>query len=142
MKTKNILLLSILGLIFSGCALGKYNTSISETALEKAGVVGAPKWVLTNGDGFYSAVGTEPIVNQDVTGAVSKATDNARIELAKSLNITISGNASRKESINQDIESVKLSNTKAVDIWITPEGNRVYILLKMKEKDTKGLSIF
>lgn len=135
-------LLFLLAFMFSGCAIGAKVPNISQTALEKAGVAGAPTWVLTNGDGFYSAVGTEAILNQDVTGAVSKATDNARIELAKSLNINISGNASNRSSIVQDIEAVKLSNTKAVEIWITPDGSRVYILLKMKEDKGKGLSVF
>lgn len=133
---KKYLFMLVLGmLMLTGCATTKVMTNVSREALERAGLAGAPDWVLNNGTGFETAVGTAPIIDKDVTAAVAKATDNARIELAKYYAMDISGDAKKPDDIKMIIGGTKITQSKSTKIWIDRTGTRVYVLLEMKPED-------
>lgn len=129
------------GALLVGCGSG-----ISDAALEATGLKGAPTWVIQGGEGLYSAVGDAPIVNNNVNFARTEALAAARAEVAKQISVRVDSYL-KKSTQRQDValsEEVKteinetsqkdLVNSSASAFWISDDGKRAYVLVKLSEE--------
>lgn len=135
---KNIVL-TLVGLLFIGCG-SSVSLQVSDQAMETAGLKGAPNWVLLgDSEAEYSAVGTAPIIDKDVSSAISLATSKARTELAAQMKLQVQGyvqtkgNEGKVEEVTHKINDVTLSKTKPETVWITEDGSRVYVLVNINK---------
>lgn len=140
-KFKHIASSVIAGMLLVGCGGG-----ISDEALEATGLKGAPKWVIEGGEGLYSAVGDAPIINNNVNFARTEALAAARAEVAKQISVKVSSylkkTTQRQDvTLNEDIKNEitetaqkDLTNSSASAFWISDDGKRAYILMKLSEE--------
>lgn len=140
-KFKHIASGVIAGMLLVGCGGG-----ISDEALEATGLKGAPKWVIEGGEGLYSAVGDAPIINNNVNFARTEALATARAEVAKQISVKVSSylkkttqrqDATLNEDIKNEITETAqkdLTNSSASAFWISDDGKRAYILVKLSEE--------
>lgn len=140
-KFKYIASSVIAGMLLVGCGSG-----ISDEALEATGLKGAPKWVIEGGEGLYSAVGDAPIINNNVNFARTEALAAARAEVAKQISVKVSSylkkttqrqDATLNEDIKNEITETAqkdLTNSSASAFWISDDGKRAYILVKLSEE--------
>lgn len=141
MKLKYVGSAVVAGMFLIGCGHG-----ISDAALEATGLKGAPTWVIQGGEGLYSAVGDAPIVNNNVNFARTEALAAARAEVAKQISVRVDSYL-KKSTQRQDValsEEVKteinetsqkdLVNSSASAFWISDDGKRAYVLVKLSEE--------
>lgn len=139
-KAKYIASAVVAGMLLVGCGGG-----ISDAALEATGLKGAPEWVIQGGEGLYSAVGDAPIINNNVNFARTEALAAARVEVAKQISVRVDSYL-KKVTQRQDValnEDVKneisetsqkdLTNSSASAFWISDDGKRAYVLVKLSE---------
>lgn len=158
---KKILLGSVVvAAMIIGCAnkdnaLGEGGKKIDKKALQALSIQGAPNWVLNAGQGDMSAVGDAPIINGDLGFARTEALALARDELARQVGVEINsalGRAAKastssstqnletlSEQITKQSTSQLLSGTKQTDTWITKDGGRVFVLLKLSPENQAKL---
>lgn len=141
MKTKSILTAIVTGFFLAGCVDG-----ISEMALEATGLKGAPQWVINGGEGIYSGIGDAPIIKNNVQFARTEALAMARAEIAKQIetkiNTYLQKNAQRKDAMIseeaknevKELARVDLIDSSLASFWISDDGSRVYVLVKLNEK--------
>lgn len=126
------MMLGVAGILMVGCG-SISNFEVSQSALEGTGLVGAPKWIFEYDEpNTLSSIGTAPIVEKDVSKAISIATSLARTELAAQMRVTVSGvrkSGTNDSDVTHTIKEVTLVGTKADKVWITPDGSRVYVLV-------------
>lgn len=143
MNFKFILSLIAVGLLLVGCGNG-----ISDAALEATGLKGAPKWVINGGDGLYSGIGDAPIIKNNVQFARTEALAAARAEIAKQIEVRINSylqkiTQRKNENLSEDVKNeikeiakIDLIDSGLSAFWISNDGARVYVLVKLSEKAT------
>lgn len=140
-KLKYIASSVLAGALLVGCGSG-----ISDAALEATGLKGAPSWVIQGGEGLYSAVGDAPILNNNVNFARTEALAAARAEVAKQISVKVESflkkstqrqDAALNEEVKNEISETSqkdLVNSSASAFWISDDGKRVYVLVKLSEE--------
>lgn len=137
---------SILGAIIAGLFLVGCGNTISDAALEATGLKGAPKWVINGGEGLYSGIGDAPIIKNNVQFARTEALAAARAEVAKQIEVRINTylqkiaqrkNEALSEEVKNEIKEVAkldLVDSNLSSFWISDDGARAYVLVKLSEK--------
>lgn len=140
-KFKSLASAVVAGILLVGCGNG-----ISDEALEATGLKGAPKWVINGGEGLYSAVGDAPIVNNNVNFARTEATATARAEVAKQISTKVESylkkttqrqDATLSEDVKNEVSEISgkdLVNSSVSAFWISDDGKRVYVLVKLSDE--------
>lgn len=130
----------VMGMLLVGCGNG-----ISDAALQATGLKGAPKWVVNGGDGLYSGIGDAPIIANNVQFARTEALAAARAEVAKQIEVKIDSYLQKSQQrqntlVQEDVKNkigeiakMNLINSKPSAFWITEDGKRAYVLVKLEE---------
>lgn len=150
----------VAALLLVGCggenALGEGGKAISKEALQATGMKGAPNWVLNGGQGDMSAIGDAEIVGGDMGFARNEAVALARDEIARQVSVKVEGvlqnaksksksdmgDASMQSATSQITEqsvSTILSGTKQTDTWLTNDGSRIFVLVKLSPENKSKL---
>lgn len=136
----------IAGSVLAGALLVGCGSGISDAALEATGLKGAPSWVIQGGEGLYSAIGDAPILNNNVNFARTEALAAARAEVAKQISVKVESflkkstqrqDAALSEEVKNEIGETSqkdLVNSSASAFWISDDGKRVYVLVKLSEE--------
>lgn len=157
---KMLIGLALGALVLAGCgskddALGVGGKAIDKKALKALNLQGAPNWVINSGQGEMSAVGDAEVIAGNLGYARTEALANARDELARQISTEIAGeikNVANSSGVGQDArieratsqitsQSVaqSISGTKQTDTWITNDGSRIFVLIKLDEKNKSAL---
>ncbi|ANV97592.1 hypothetical protein BBW65_01670 [Helicobacter enhydrae] len=143
---KRYMLYFVSALFFVGCG-----THISEEALQKTGLKGAPSWVIEGGVGLYSGIGDAPIIDGNVNFARTEATAAARAEVSKQIGVKVTSYLNKQtdrknKTLNEQVagkigENAQkyLTNTQPAGFWINDSGTRVYVLVKLADKEVEAI---
>jgi len=141
------LLVASLALPLSGCLGG--GVAVKEAEPETGDASGPPEWALSvpSGDGMAYGVGSAEVYT-DPTSALNRAQDQARTELVKRLEVTVSGETVSRQSrttengqsrvtrsimdtVRSQVQDTELGNIEIAETHVDRGGETAYALARL-----------